>query len=59
MAFLRRLFINERAATAIEYSLLTSLIAVSAVTAMAGLGDSLSVSLNILSNKAVATKAAR
>ncbi|WP_226016678.1 Flp family type IVb pilin [Novosphingobium sp. FKTRR1] len=59
MAFLRRLFINERAATAIEYSLLTSLIAVSAVTAMAGLGDSLSVSLNILSNKAEAAKTAR
>lgn len=56
MGFLRRRLDDERAASAIEYSLLTSLVAMSAVIAMAALGDSLSVSMNVLSTKAVAAK---
>lgn len=57
MGFLRRLFVNERAAITIEYSLLSSLIAVSAVIAMAGLGESLSVSMNVVSTRTLASPA--
>ena len=41
MSILRKLFKNEKGATAIEYGLIAALIAVAAITAMKGLGTSL------------------
>lgn len=41
MQILRKLFKNEKGATAIEYGLIAALIAVAAVTAMGGLGNTL------------------
>ena len=45
----RRLMKNERAATAIEYTLITALISVAAITAMSTVGGKVS---NVLSNVA-------
>lgn len=41
MKIIRKLFKNEKGATAIEYGLIAALIAVAAITAMQGLGSSL------------------
>jgi len=41
MQFIRKLFKDKKGATAIEYGLIAALIAVAAITAMQGLGDSL------------------
>lgn len=41
MKFFKKLLRNEAGATAIEYGLIAALIAVAAITAMGGLGDSI------------------
>jgi pilus assembly protein Flp/PilA len=41
MKFFKKLLRNEAGATAIEYGLIAALIAVAAISAMQGLGDSL------------------
>lgn len=41
MQFIKKLRSNEKGATAIEYGLIAALIAVAAITAMAGLGSQL------------------
>lgn len=41
MSFLRTILRNNKAATAIEYGLIAALIAVAAIAAMQGLGNSL------------------
>jgi len=46
MKILRKLFKNEQGATAIEYGLIAALIAVAAVTAMGGLGNTLKNTFN-------------
>lgn len=41
MSFIRKLFKNEKGATAIEYGLIAALIAVAAITALGTVGDEL------------------
>ena len=41
MKFLNKFIRNEKGATAIEYGLIAALIAVAAITAMSGLGNTL------------------
>lgn len=54
--FIRKLFKNEKGATAIEYGLIAALIAVAAVAAMTTLGTTLSGTFNRVSaNLTVAT----
>lgn len=48
---MRRFFRNERGATAIEYGLIAALIAVAAITAMQGVGNSLSNTFTTTKNK--------
>jgi pilus assembly protein Flp/PilA len=49
LSIFRRLMRNEKGATAIEYTLIASLIAVAAITAMTSVGGKIS---NVLSNVA-------
>ncbi len=49
LSIFRRLMKNEQGATAIEYTLIASLIAVAAITAMSSVGGKVS---NVLSNVA-------
>lgn len=49
LSIFRRLMKNERGATAIEYTLIASLIAVAAITAMGTVGNKVE---NVLSNVA-------
>jgi pilus assembly protein Flp/PilA len=46
MQFINKLRRNEKGATAIEYGLIAALIAVAAITAMAGLGSQLTSTFN-------------
>jgi pilus assembly protein Flp/PilA len=46
MSIMRKLMMNEKGATAIEYGLIAALIAVAAITAMGALGSSISATLN-------------
>ena len=46
MKFIKKMFKNENGATAIEYGLIASLIAVAAITAMTGLGNKLGTTFN-------------
>lgn len=46
MQFMKKLRRNEKGATAIEYGLIAALIAVAAITAMSGLGSSLTSTFN-------------
>ena len=46
MKFFKNLLRDEAGATAIEYGLIAALIAVAAITAMQGLGNQLSTTLN-------------
>jgi pilus assembly protein Flp/PilA len=46
MKFLHKLAKNNKGATAIEYGLIAALIAVAAITAMSGLGNSLKTTFN-------------
>jgi pilus assembly protein Flp/PilA len=41
MSFIRKIFRNEKGATAIEYGLIAALIAVAAISAMKGVGTTL------------------
>ena len=46
MKFVRKMFRNQKGATAIEYGLIASLIAVAAITAMSSLGTKLGGTFN-------------
>jgi pilus assembly protein Flp/PilA len=51
MLFLRRLFVNSRGATAIEYALIASLISVAAMVGYHSLGDGLTNSFDNTADK--------
>jgi pilus assembly protein Flp/PilA len=51
MNFIRKMLKNEEGATAIEYGLIAALIAVAAITAMQGLGTSLSTTFGKVSTE--------
>ena len=51
MKILRKLFKDNKGATAIEYGLIAALIAVAAIAAMQGLGGSLNKTFNNVSSK--------
>ena len=51
MQMLRKIFKDNKGATAIEYGLIAALIAVAAIAAMQGLGGSLNKTLNNVSTK--------
>ncbi len=46
MSFIRKIFSDSKGATAIEYGLIAALIAVAAIVAMKGLGNSLKNTFN-------------
>ena len=50
MSKIRKLFKNEKGATAIEYGLIAALIAVAAIGAMQGIGNSLNNTFNNVSS---------
>lgn len=50
MAMIRKLFKNEKGATAIEYGLIAALIAVAAIGAMSAIGTHLSKTFSNVSN---------
>jgi pilus assembly protein Flp/PilA len=49
MQFIRKIFKDKKGATAIEYGLIAALIAVAAITAMQGLGNSLNTTFTNVS----------
>jgi pilus assembly protein Flp/PilA len=51
LSIFRRLMKNEKGATAIEYTLIASLIAVAAITAMTTVGTKVSNTLNAVADK--------
>lgn len=51
MRFINKLRRNEKGATAIEYGLIAALIAVAAIAAMQGMGDTLTSTFNKTSSK--------
>ncbi|QYU70954.1 Flp family type IVb pilin [Leptolyngbya sp. 15MV] len=51
MKFINKLLRDEQGATAIEYGLIAALIAVAAITAMQGLGNSLENTFNRVSSE--------
>lgn len=57
MKFIKKLLRNEEGATAIEYGLIAALIAVAAIAAMQGLGNSLKTSFNNTSSTMVGASA--
>ncbi|HEX9965542.1 MAG TPA: Flp family type IVb pilin [Allosphingosinicella sp.] len=50
MNFIRKMFRNEKGATAIEYGLIAALIAVAAIAAMQNIGTSLGTTFNSVAN---------
>lgn len=50
MTFVRKLFKNNKGATAIEYGLIAALIAVAAIGAMSSLGGKLNSTFNKVAN---------
>ena len=50
MKFIRKMFKNDKGATAIEYGLIAALIAVAAITAMGNLGTKLNTTFNKVAN---------
>jgi pilus assembly protein Flp/PilA len=50
MKFIKKMFKNENGATAIEYGLIASLIAVAAITAMTTLGTNLTATFTEVNN---------
>ena len=50
LSIIRRLMKNEKGATAIEYTLIASLIAVAAITAMSTVGGKINNTLNVVGN---------
>jgi pilus assembly protein Flp/PilA len=54
MKFIRKMFKNEKGATAIEYGLIAALIAVAAIAAMQNIGKTLGTTFNsVATNMAV------
>jgi pilus assembly protein Flp/PilA len=51
MKILRKLMRNEKGATAIEYGLIATLIAIAAITAMSSVGNKLGTTFNNVSGK--------
>jgi pilus assembly protein Flp/PilA len=49
MSFIRKLFKNEKGATAIEYGLIAALIAVAAITALTAVGTQLNTTFTSVS----------
>ena len=49
--FIRKLFKNEKGATAIEYGLIAALIAVAAIAALSAVGSNLGSTFNNVSNE--------
>lgn len=56
MRIVRKIFGDNKAATAIEYGLIAALIAVASITAMSGLGTSLQKTFNNVSTGLSAAK---
>jgi pilus assembly protein Flp/PilA len=54
MKFINKLFKNDKGATAIEYGLIAALIAVAAITAMSGLGNTLENTFNTVNTSMAA-----
>ena len=52
---LRKLFKNEKGATAIEYGLIAALVAVAAITAMSSLGTQLNTTLTKVTTQMATT----
>lgn len=50
MQFMRKLIRNDKGATAIEYGLIASLIAVAAIAAITGVGSSVKTTFNNVSS---------
>jgi pilus assembly protein Flp/PilA len=50
MKILRKFMRNEKGATAIEYGLIATLIAIAAITAMTSVGNKLTTTFNNVSN---------
>jgi pilus assembly protein Flp/PilA len=55
MKILRKFMRNEKGATAIEYGLIATLIAIAAITAMTSVGNKLTTTFNNVSNNLKAT----
>ena len=55
MKILRKLIRNEKGATAIEYGLIATLIAIAAITAMSQVGEKLTTTFNNVSTNLKAT----
>lgn len=55
MKILRKLMLNEKGATAIEYGLIATLIAIAAITAMSQVGTKLTTTFNNVSTNLKAT----
>jgi pilus assembly protein Flp/PilA len=55
MKILRKFMRNEKGATAIEYGLIATLIAIAAITAMTSVGGKLTTTFNNVSNNLKAT----
>ena len=55
MKILRRLLHNEKGATAIEYGLIATLIAIAAITAMSQVGEKLTTTFNNVGTNLKAT----
>ena len=55
MKILRKLMRNEKGATAIEYGLIATLIAIAAITAMSSVGTKLTATFNNVSSNLKAT----
>ena len=55
MKILRKLMLNEKGATAIEYGLIATLIAIAAITAMSSVGGKLTTTFNNVSTNLKAT----
>ena len=54
MKFIRKIFTNEKGATAIEYGLIAALIAVAAIAAMQNIGKTLGTTFNsVATNMAI------
>ncbi|MBK5264842.1 Flp family type IVb pilin [Rhizorhapis sp. SPR117] len=51
MQYIRKIFADNKGATAIEYGLIAALIAVAAITAMSSLGTKLGATFNNVSTK--------
>jgi pilus assembly protein Flp/PilA len=51
MTFIKKIAAAKRGATAIEYGLIAALIAVAAITAMTGMGNSLKSTFTVTSGK--------